>query len=129
MAGSINKVILIGSVENDPKIMRATKSGERVVSFDLVTWESWRDRVSGEQRERTESHHIVVFNQQVLDVAFSYLRRGSKVYLEGQLRTRQSEDHQGQPRSTTEIVLSQYRGKLVMLDGRDGPDAPSHSRT
>lgn len=125
MSGCINKVVLIGSVESDPKLVRATRSVESVVSFDVATSESWHDRASGGRRERSELHHIVVFNEQIAEVAFSYLRRGSKVYLEGQLRTRHWDDQEGQPRSTTEVVLSQYRGKLVMLDGRDGPDASS----
>lgn len=128
MPGCINKVILIGNVDGDPKFVRATRSVERVALFDVATSESWRDRATGERRERSELHHIVVFNEQIAEVAFLYLRSGSKVYLEGQLRTRQWEDHHGQPRSTTEVVLSQYRGKLVMLDGRDGPDAPFSPR-
>jgi single-strand DNA-binding protein len=124
MAGSINKVILIGKLGGDPET-RGTQAGERVVSFSLATSESWRDRESGERRERTEWHHIAIFNKQLAEVAFSYLRRGSKVYLEGQLRTRHWEDHHGQPRSTTEVVLSEYRGKLVMLDSRqDNIGAP-----
>jgi single-strand DNA-binding protein len=126
MTGSINKVILIGSVVTHPIFVRATRSVEGVVSFDAATSEGWRDRVSGEWRERSELHHIVVFNEHIGEVAFSYLRIGSKVYLEGQLRTRRWEDHDGQPRSTTEIVLAQYRSKLVMLDGASGP---SSSRT
>ena len=128
MAGSINKVILIGKLGCNPE-MRGTQTGEAVVSFSLATSESWRDRASGERRERTEWHHIAIFNQQLADVAFRYLRKGSKIYVEGQLRTRHLEDHEARQRSTTEVVLSEYRGKLVMLDGRDGPDAPSYSRT
>ena len=119
MAGSINKVILIGKLGCDPE-MRGTKTGESVVSFSLATSESWRDRTSGEQRDRTEWHRIAIFNKQLAGLAWRYLRKGSKVYVEGQLRTRQLQDQDGQQRSTTEIVLSEYRGKLVMLNaGRD----------
>src|SRR5207249_1945852 len=120
MAGSINKVILIGYLGCDTEI-RGTQAGETVVSFSLATSESWRDRASGERRERTEWHHIAIFNKQLAEVAEKYLRNGSKVYIEGQLRTRQWQDQEGQQRSTTEIVLSEYRGKLVMLDRRETP--------
>jgi single-strand DNA-binding protein len=117
MAGSINKVILIGNLGSHPEI-RATQARELVVSFSLMTSESWHDRTSGERRERTEWHHIAIFNKQLAEIAERYLRKGSKVYVEGQLRTRQLHDQEGQQRSTTEIVLSEYRGKLVMLDSR-----------
>jgi single-strand DNA-binding protein len=117
MAGNINKVILIGNLGCDPEI-RATQAGERVVSFSLATSESWRDRTSGERRERTEWHHIAIFNERLGEVAERYLRKGSKVYVEGQLQTRQSQGQVGEQRSTTEIVVSEYRGKLVMLDSR-----------
>jgi single-strand DNA-binding protein len=115
MAGNINKVILIGNLGHDPEI-RGTQAGERVVSFDLATSESWRDRTSGERREHTEWHRIVIFDEHLAEVAERYLREGSKVYIEGRLQTRQRQDQQGQQRTTTEVVLSQYRGKLVMLD-------------
>ena len=119
MAGNINKVVLIGYLARDPET-RGTQTGERVISFSLATSESWRDRRSGERRERTEWHHIAIFNKQLASVAEKYLRKGSKVYIEGQLRTRQWEDHDGRHRSTTEIVLSEYRGRRVVLDaGRD----------
>ena len=120
MAGSINKVILIGYLGCDPEI-RGTQAGETVVSFSLATSESWRDRASGERRERTEWHHIAIFNQRLAQVAFSYLREGSKVYVEGQLHIRQLQDQDGQQRRMTEIVVSEYRGKLVMLDRRETP--------
>jgi single-strand DNA-binding protein len=120
MAGCINKVFLIGIVNSDPKCVNATRSVDAVVLFDVVTSESWRDRPSGEQRERTERHHVVVFNQQIAEIAMRYLRKGSKVYLEGELRTRQARDYEGQQRQTVEIVLSQYRGKLIMLDSLPG---------
>ena len=115
MAGSINKVILIGKLGCDPE-MRGTQTGESVVSFSLATSESWRDRTGGEQRERTEWHHIAIFNKQLAGVAWRYLRQGSKVYVEGQLHTRQLQDQDGQQRRMAEIVLSEYRGKLVMLN-------------
>jgi single-strand DNA-binding protein len=115
MAGCINRIILIGNLGCDPE-MRGTQAGESVISFSLVTSESWHDRASGERRERTEWHHIAIFKKQLADFAFRYLRRGSKVYVEGQLRTRILQDQEGQQRRTTEIVLSEYRGKLVMLD-------------
>ena len=119
MAGSINKVILIGKLGCDPE-SRGTGTGATVVSFSLATSESWRDRASGERRERTEWHHIAIFNKQVAGLAWRYLRKGSKIYVEGQLRTRQLQDQEGRQRNTTEIVLSEYRGKLVMLNaGRD----------
>ena len=117
MAGNINKVILIGNLGHDPE-MRGTQAGGSVIVFNLATSESWRDRTSGERREHTEWHHIAIFDEQLAAIAWRYLRKGSKVYLEGRLHTRQWEDQQVQQCSTTEIVLSQHRGKLVMLDGR-----------
>src|SRR5437588_9736773 len=102
MAGSINKVILIGKLGCDPEI-RGTQAGETVVSFSLATSESWRDRASGERHERTEWHHIAIFNKQLIEVAVRYLRKGSKVYVEGQLRTRHLDDQEGQQRSTIEV--------------------------
>jgi single-strand DNA-binding protein len=117
MAGNINKIILIGELGCDPE-MRSAQAGECVVSFSLATSESWRDRTSGERRERTEWHHTAIFSEQLAEVAFRYLRKGSKVYIEGQLRSRQRQDQEGPQRSTIEIVLSQHRGELVMLDSR-----------
>ena len=117
MAGNVNKAILIGTLGCDPE-MRATQGGGIVLSFDLATSECWRDRTSGEQRERTEWHHVAIFDEQLAEIAWRYLRKGSQVYIEGRLHTRQWEDQRGQQSSTTEIVLSQHRCKLVMLDGR-----------
>jgi len=120
MAGSVNKVILVGNLGRDPEI-RSTQDGQRVANFTLATSESWRDRMSGERKERTEWHRIVIFNERLAEIAEKYLRKGSKVYLEGQLQTRQWQDQQGQQRTTTEIVLTRFRGELTMLDGaRDG---------
>jgi single-strand DNA-binding protein len=125
MAGNINKVILIGKLACDPIMGNAQSiehaaqaAGESVVSFSLATTESWVDRTSGTRRERTEWHHIAIFNQQLAWVAFRHLRKGSRVYIEGQIQTRQWQDQNGQQRATTEIVLSRNRGELVMLDSR-----------
>jgi single-strand DNA-binding protein len=123
MAGNINKVILIGSLGCDSKIS-GTQAGGSLVCFTLTTWESWRDRTTGEPRERTVWHHIVIFNERLVEIAKKYLRKGSKVYVEGQLRTRQWEeweDHEIRRRGTTEVVLSEYRGELVMLDRGETP--------
>ncbi len=117
MAGSVNKVILVGNLGRDPEI-RHTKDGSPVVNMPVATSERWRDRASGEQRERTEWHRVVIFNDRLGEVAQKYLRKGSKVYLEGQLQTRKWQDQQGQDRYTTEVVLARFRGELTMLDGR-----------
>ena len=131
MAGNVNKVILIGHLGCDPIMANAQSVeqaarpvGEIVVSFSLRTTESWIDRKSGARRERHEWHHIAIFNQQLAEVAFRYLHKGSMVYLEGQIQTRLLEDQNGQQRATTEIVLSRHRGELVMLGG-----PPQHSGT
>ncbi len=119
MAGSVNKVILIGNLGRDPEV-RHTNDGNPIVNLSVATSERWRDRNSGEQRERTEWHRVVIFNERLGEVAQKYLRKGSKVYLEGQLQTRKWQDQQGQDRYSTEIVLQRYRGELTMLDGRAG---------
>jgi single-strand DNA-binding protein len=116
MAGSVNKVILIGNLGRDPEI-RSTQDGQRIANFTLATSENWRDRTSGERKERTEWHRIVIFNERLAEIAEKYLRKGSKVYLEGQLQTRQWQDQQGQQRTTTEVVLTRFKGELTMLDG------------
>jgi single-strand DNA-binding protein len=117
MSGSVNKVILVGNLGRDPEI-RTLNSGDRVANFTLATSESWRDRTSGERRERTEWHRVVIFNDNLVKVAENYLRKGSKVYIEGALQTRKFQDQSGQERSTTEVVLQKFRGELTMLDGR-----------
>lgn len=117
MAGSVNKVILVGNLGADPEVRRLN-SGDPVVNLRIATSESWRDRNSGERRERTEWHNVVIFNENLAKVAEQYLKKGAKVYLEGQLQTRQWEDQQGQKRYTTEVVLQRYRGELQMLDSR-----------
>jgi single-strand DNA-binding protein len=119
MAGSVNKVILVGNLGRDPEI-RSTNDGTRVANLSVATSESWRDRNTGERRERTEWHRVVVFNDRLVDVIEKYLHKGSKVYLEGQLQTRKWTDQQGQDRYTTEVVLQRYRGELTMLDSRGG---------
>ena len=117
MAGSVNKVILVGNLGADPEIRRLN-SGDPVVNLRIATSESWRDKGSGERREKTEWHNVVIFNDNLAKVAEQYLKKGMKVYLEGQLQTRKWQDQTGQDRYTTEVVLQKFRGELQMLDGR-----------
>ena len=117
MAGSVNKVILVGNLGRDPET-RQTQDGRPIVNFTLATNETWKDRQTGERRERTEWHRVVIFNERLAEVAQNYLRKGSKVYLEGQLQTRKWTDQSGQERYTTEVVLGRFRGELTMLDSR-----------
>lgn len=128
MAGSVNKVILVGNLGADPEIRRLN-SGDPVVNLRIATSESWRDKNTGERREKTEWHQVVIFNDNLAKVAENYLKKGAKVYLEGQLQTRQWEDQSGQKRYTTEIVLQRYRGELQMLDsrGQGGQDSMGSS--
>ncbi|HZT86981.1 MAG TPA: single-stranded DNA-binding protein [Stellaceae bacterium] len=119
MAGSVNKVILVGNLGRDPEI-RSTQGGTRVAQLSLATSESWRDKMSGERKERTEWHRVVLFNERLVEVAEKYLRKGSKVYVEGALQTRKWTDNSGQERYTTEVVLQGFRGELTMLDGAGG---------
>jgi len=116
MAGSVNKVILVGNLGRDPE-SRSMQNGGKVVNLSVATSERWKDR-EGNQQERTEWHRVVIFNERLADVAERYLRKGSKVYLEGQLQTRKWTDNSGQERYTTEVVLQRYRGELTMLDSR-----------
>lgn len=118
MAGSVNKVILVGNLGADPEI-RNFQSGDKVANLSIATSESWKDKNSGERKERTEWHKVVVFNQGLVKLCESYLKKGSKVYIEGQLETR-SWEQDGQKKYTTEIVLRPYRGELTMLDGAGG---------
>lgn len=118
MAGSINKVILVGNLGRDPE-SRTMQDGNPVVNLSIATSESWRDRNSGERRERTEWHRVVIFNDKLAEIAQKYLRKGSKIYLEGQLQTRKWTDQSGMEKYTTEVVLQRYRGELTMLDGRN----------
>ena len=130
MAGSVNKVILIGNLGRDPEV-RQLPDGNPVINMSVATSESWKDRQSGERRERTEWHRVVIFNERLADVAQRFLHKGSKVYLEGQLQTRKWTDQSGQERYTTEVVLGRFRGELTMLDsrgdggGRDYGEAPA----
>jgi len=117
MAGSVNKVILIGNLGREPEVRRMT-SGDPVVNLSVATSETWRDKSSGERRERTEWHRVVIFNEHLAKVAEQYLHKGSKVYLEGQLQTRKYTDKDGVEKYSTEVVLQRFRGELVMLDSR-----------
>jgi len=117
MAGSVNKVILVGNLGADPE-SRRLNSGDLVVNLRIATSESWRDKNSGERKERTEWHQVVIFNDQLAKVAEQYLKKGMKVYLEGALQTRKWQDQQGQDRYSTEVVLQKFRGELQMLDAR-----------
>ncbi|MBX3567194.1 MAG: single-stranded DNA-binding protein [Rhizobiaceae bacterium] len=119
MAGSVNKVILVGNLGADPEIRRLN-SGEPVVNIRIATSESWRDKNSGERKEKTEWHNVVIFNDNLAKVAEQYLKKGMKVYVEGQLQTRKWQDQSGQDRYTTEVVLQKFRGELQMLDARGG---------
>ncbi len=123
MAGSINKVILVGNLGADPRVSN-TANGAKIVNLSVATTDNWKDKLSGERKERTEWHRVVIFNPQLAEVAEKYLRKGSKVYLEGQLQTRKWEDNTGAEKYTTEVVLQNFSGNLVMLDGRgDGVPA------
>ena len=114
---SVNKVILVGNLGRDPEV-RTTSNGSKVVQLSIATSERWRDRATGEQREKTEWHRVVIFNERLADVAERYLQRGRQVYIEGQLQTRKWQDQEGNDKYTTEIVLGQYRGELQMIGGR-----------
>ena len=114
---SVNKVILIGNLGRDPEV-RSTQSGGKIVQLSLATSESWKDKATGERKERSEWHRVVIFNEHLAKIAEDYLRKGSKIYVEGQLQTRKWQDKEGMDRYTTEIVLSKFRGELTMLDSR-----------
>ena len=126
MAGTVNKVILIGNLGRDPEV-RSTQAGDKVVNLSVATSERWKDKNTGEPREKTEWHRVVIFNDRLGDVAEKYLRKGSKVYIEGQLQTRKWTDQSGVEKYTTEVVLQRFRGELTMLDskGDGGGYAPS----
>jgi single-strand DNA-binding protein len=127
MAGSVNKVILVGNLGKDPEVRRMT-SGDPVVNLSIATSESWRDKASGERKEKTEWHRVVIFNKNLAEVAEKYLRKGSKVYVEGQLQTRKWTDKDGAEKYSTEVVLQNFRGELTMLDGRNGGSEGGSSR-
>ncbi len=117
MVGSVNKVILVGNLGRDPEV-RNTQEGQKIVQLSLATSEAWKDKVTGERKDKTEWHRVVVFNERLADVCEKYLRKGSKIFIEGQLQTRKWTDNNGQERYTTEIVLQKYRGEMMMLDNR-----------
>ena len=119
MAGSVNKVILVGNLGKDPEIRR-TQDGRPIANLSVATSESWRDKATGERKEKTEWHRVVIFNEGLCKVAEQYLKKGSKVYLEGQLQTRKWQDQSGNDRYTTEVVLQRFRGELQLLDSRGG---------
>jgi single-strand DNA-binding protein len=122
MAGSVNKVILVGNLGRDPEI-RSTQDGIRIANLNLATSESWRDKMSGERKEKTEWHRVVIFNERLTELAEKYLRKGSKVYVEGALQTRKWTDNAGVEKYSTEIVLTRFRGELTMLDPARGSGA------
>jgi single-strand DNA-binding protein len=117
MSGSVNKVILVGNLGRDPEVRRLN-SGDSVVNFSLATTESWRDKASGERKERTEWHNVVIFNENLGKIAEQYCKKGAKIYIEGQLQTREFTDKEGNQRKTTEVVLQRFRGELTLLDSR-----------
>jgi single-strand DNA-binding protein len=119
MAGSVNKVILVGNLGRDPEV-KSMQDGRNLVNMSVATSETWRDRQSGERKERTEWHRVVIFNEKLGEVAQKFLRKGAKIYLEGQLSTRKWTDQAGQERYTTEVVVPRFGGQLTMLDGRNG---------
>jgi len=124
MAGSVNKVILVGNVGKDPEV-RTSQDGTKIVNFSLATSETWNDRASGERKERTEWHRVVVFNDRIGEVVEKYVRKGSKLYVEGALQTRKWTDQAGVEKYTTEIVIGRFRGELTMLDGARSGDGAS----
>lgn len=127
MSGSVNKVILVGNLGRDPEVRRLN-SGDPVVNFSLATSESWRDKASGERKERTEWHNIVIFNEGIGKIVEQYCRKGTKVYLEGQLQTREYTDKDGNQRKATEIVLQRFRGELTLLDSRGRGEGAGEER-
>src|SRR5690242_16762822 len=127
MAGSVNKVILVGNLGRDPEV-RTLQSGGRIVTFSVATSETWNDRASGERKERTQWHRIVIYNEKLGEVAEKYIRKGAKVYIEGALESRKFTDKDGHERETTEVVLRNFRGELTMLDGRGDSTGDSGPR-
>ena len=119
MAGSVNKVILVGNLGRDPEV-RFAQSGSKIVNMSVATSESWKDKQTGERKEKTEWHRMVIFNERLADVAEKYLKKGSKVYLEGALQTRKWTDKEGAEKYTTEVVIDRFRGELTMLDTKGG---------
>ena len=126
MAGSLNKVTLIGNLGKDPEI-RTTNDGKEIASFSLATSDTWKDKATGEKKERTEWHRIVVFNEGLVGVIKNYVQKGSKLYIEGILQTRKWTDNSGVEKYTTEVVLQNYSSTLILLDSKDAAGARSHS--
>jgi single-strand DNA-binding protein len=125
---SVNKVLLIGNLGRDPEV-RNTNSGDKVVTLNVATSESWRDKQSGERKEKTEWHRVVIFNENLAKIAEQYLKKGSKVYIEGQLQTRKWQDQAGVEKFSTEIVLQRFRGELTLLDGKSDGGEPDRQAT
>src|SRR6187549_1832213 len=128
MAGSVNKVILVGNLGKDPEI-RSLNSGDRVANLRVATSETWRDKMTGERKEKTEWHRVVIFNDNLVKLAKSYLKKGSKVFIEGALQTRKWTDQSGAEKYTTEIVLQNFNGNITMLDGKPGGGSDSGERS
>jgi single-strand DNA-binding protein len=126
MAGSVNKVILVGNLGRDPEV-RNTQDGNKIVNLAIATSETWNDKASGERKEKTEWHRVVIFNDRVADVAERYLKKGAKIYVEGSLQTRKWTDQGGQERYTTEVVIGRFNGQLTMLDTRAGGDSGGYA--
>ena len=124
MAGSVNKVILVGNLGKDPEV-RSTQAGGKIVNLAIATSETWNDKASGERKEKTEWHRVVIFNDRIADVAEKYLRKGSKCYIEGALQTRKWTDNGGQEKYTTEVVIGRFNGELTLLDSRPGSEGGS----
>jgi single-strand DNA-binding protein len=126
MSGSVNKVILVGNLGRDPEV-RHSQDGNKIVQLSIATSETWRDKTTGERKDRTEWNRVVIFNDRLADIAERFLQKGSKVYIEGQLQTRKWTDAEGQERYTTEVILGRYRGELTMLDSRGEESSSSSS--
>jgi single-strand DNA-binding protein len=122
MAGSVNRVILVGNLGKDPEV-RATKDGSKIANLTLATSETWNDKASGERKERTEWHRVAILNDRIAEVAEKYLKKGAKIYVEGQLQTRKWTDQQGVERFTTEVMIGRFNGQMTMLDTRSSSDA------
>ncbi len=126
MAGSVNKVILVGNLGKDPEV-RAFQNGGRVANFSVATSENWKDKATGERKEKTEWHKVEVYNDRIVDVVEKYLKKGSKVYIEGALETRKWTDKEGQEKYTTSVVIKQFKGELTMLDGKSSGGGSEYS--
>lgn len=128
MAGSLNKVTLIGHLGRDPEV-RYAPDGTKIVQFPLATGESWKDKVTGERRDRTEWHRVVIFNDRLADIAERFLRKGSRSYIEGQMQTRKWTDPSGQEKFSTEVVISRFRGEVILLDPKSSSSHNDHEST